>query len=215
MTNLTSRLSLIQLFRNWRGLPHQIESIELLEKDLLENGAEVALQRSRPWYTCWSNPDAPSANDLCKGIALIKEFESLELTAYPDPGTGGEPWTIGYGNTRYANGGRVKKGDKITKQQAEDLLQHEVNSVVKTLEKTIPFWSEMDSGKRSALLSFAFNLGQHFYGGNGFNTITKRLKEKDWEKVPEALLLYRNPGSNVEAGLLRRRKAEGKLWSEG
>lgn len=208
-------LTLTLLFKNWKGLPYQERAIELLQEDIAKNGIKVALKRDREWYSVWVGPtNKPSAN-LDKGIQLIKEFESLELTAYPDPGTGGEPWTIGYGNIRYANGSRVKKGDKITKQQAEDLLQHEVNSVVKTLEKTIPFWSEMDSGKRSALLSFAFNLGQHFYGANGFNTITKRLKEKDWGKVPEALLLYRNPGSNVEAGLLRRRKAEGKLWSEG
>lgn len=208
-------LTLTLLFKNWKGLPYQERAIELLQEDIAKNGIKVALKRDREWYSVWVGPaNKPSAN-LDKGIQLIKEFENLELTAYPDPGTGGEPWTIGYGNTRYANGSRVKKGDKITKQQAEDLLQHEVNSVVKTLEKTIPFWSEMDSGKRSALLSFAFNLGQHFYGANGFNTITKRLKEKDWGKVPEALLLYRNPDSKVEAGLLRRRKAEGKLWSEG
>jgi hypothetical protein len=41
----------------------------------------------------------------------------------------------------------------------------------------------------------------------------KRLKNKEWDKVPDALYLYRNPGSNVEAGLARRRKAEGKLWN--
>ena len=35
----------------------------------------------------------------------------------------------------------------------------------------------------------------------------------DWKAIPETLKLYRNPGSNVEAGLLRRRVAEGKLWS--
>jgi hypothetical protein len=33
--------------------------------------------------------------------------------------------------------------------------------------------------------------------------------------VPEALLLYRNPGSKFEAGLKRRRIAEGNLWAQG
>ena len=32
-------------------------------------------------------------------LRLIKEFEGCKLTAYPDPGTGGEPWTIGWGST--------------------------------------------------------------------------------------------------------------------
>ena len=71
----------------------------------------------------------------------------------------------------------------------------------------------MNDNQRGALLSFAYNLGSGFYGGGNFNTITSRLKNKEWDKVPDALYLYRNPGSNVEAGLARRRKAEGKLWS--
>jgi lysozyme len=76
----------------------------------------------------------------------------------------------------------------------------------------IPYWSEMTDGQRGALLSFAYNLGADFYGGSNFNTITKCLKNKEWGKVPDALYLYRNPGTNVEAGLARRRKAEGNLW---
>jgi hypothetical protein len=73
----------------------------------------------------------------------------------------------------------------------------------------------MTDNQRSALVSFAYNLGAGFYGAQGFETISKRLKEKDWQRVPEALLLYRNPGSNFEAGLRRRREAEGKLWGQG
>ena len=52
-------------------------------------------------------------------------------------------------------------------------------------------------------------------GGADFNTITRVLKNKEWDKVPDALYLYRNPGSNVEAGLARRRKAEGEAWKKG
>ena len=70
----------------------------------------------------------------------------------------------------------------------------------------------MTDEKRGALLSFAYNLGVGFYGGSNFNTITKCLKNKEWSKVPDALYLYRNPGTNVEKGLARRRTAEGKLW---
>jgi hypothetical protein len=79
----------------------------------------------------------------------------------------------------------------------------------------VPGWKEMTDNQRSALVSFAYNLGAAFYGAVGFETISKRLKEKDWQRVPEAMMLYRNPGSNFEAGLKRRREAEGKLWSQG
>ena len=71
----------------------------------------------------------------------------------------------------------------------------------------------MNVNQRGALLSFAYNLGSGFYNSIGFNTISRNLSQKNWRAIPETLKLYRNPGSNVEAGLLRRRIAEGKLWS--
>ena len=33
------------------------------------------------------------------GLDLTKISEGLRTEAYPDPGTGGDPWTIGYGHT--------------------------------------------------------------------------------------------------------------------
>ena len=70
----------------------------------------------------------------------------------------------------------------------------------------------MADHQQCALISFAYNLGSSFYAAKGFETISKRLREKDWAGVPDALLLYRNSGTNVEAGLKRRRIAEGDLW---
>jgi len=135
------------------------------------------------------------------------------LQAYPDPLSGNLPITIGWGSTRDLNGKPFKLGQKISQKVADDLLISQIkNEFLPTLSK-IPYWSEMSDGKRGALLSFAYNLGAGFYGSGDFNTITKRLKNKEWDLVPDALYLYRNPGSNVEAGLARRRKAEGKLWN--
>ena len=70
----------------------------------------------------------------------------------------------------------------------------------------------MNDNQKGALLSFAYNLGARFYGSSGFNTISKVLRNKEWSSVPDTLKMYRNPGSNVEVGLLRRRGAEGRLW---
>ncbi len=122
------------------------------------------------------------------------------------------PITIGWGSTKDFNGQPFKIGKKITQEYADRLLVFDIeNRFLPSLQK-IPYWSEMNDNQRGALLSFAYNLGAGFYGGSNFNTITKVLKNKEWDKVPDALYLYRNPGSNVEAGLARRRKAEGDLW---
>jgi hypothetical protein len=58
-------------------------------------------------------------------------------------------------------------------------------------------------------------LGENFFGDHNFTTITRYLNDLDWERVPDALVLYRNPGSPAEEGLKRRRIAEGSLWSSG
>lgn len=111
------------------------------------------------------------------------------------------------------NGNSFKLGQKIPQKVADDLLITQIkNEFIPKLSK-IPYWSEMSDGKRGALLSFAYNLGAGFYGSSDFSTITTRLKNKEWDKVPDALYLYRNPGSNVEAGLARRRKSEGIVWN--
>ena len=41
-------------------------------------------------------------------LPLVKEFEGCRLPAYPDPETGAEPWTIGWGSTTYKDGAPVQ-----------------------------------------------------------------------------------------------------------
>ena len=160
-------------------------------------------------------PTASKDDFPASGLKLIKEFEGCHLAAYPDPLSGGLPITIGWGTTRKKDGSPFHMGDTITQQEADELLITQCkNQFLPSLRK-IPHWNEMSDGKRGALLSFAYNLGAGFYGGDNFNTITRTLKNKEWDKVPDALYLYRNPGSNVEAGLARRRKAEGDTWKKG
>jgi lysozyme len=161
-------------------------------------------------------PVVASGDDLsASGIKLIKEFEGCRLNAYPDPLSGNLPITIGWGSTRDKNGGPFRMGQSITQTEADSLLIDECRKHFLPALRKIPHWNEMSDGKRGALLSFAYNLGAGFYGGDNFNTITRTLKNKEWDKVPDALYLYRNPGSNVEAGLARRRKAEGDSWKKG
>lgn len=148
------------------------------------------------------------------GINLIKTFEGCHLNSYPDPLTKGPPITIGWGSTKDFDGTPFKLGRTITQKYADTLLDFDLkNRFLPSLSK-IPYWGEMNDNQRGALLSFAYNLGAGFYGSSNFNTITKVLKNKQWDDVPDALYLYRNPGTRVEAGLARRRTAEGQLWTK-
>jgi len=204
--------------------PNHVKAVQWLEDNLpvkyLEDNADWAeIYRGKKT----SAAPAPAAaapvtggDDVpMMGIKLIKEFEGCHLKAYPDPLTGGLPITIGWGSTRKKDGSHFKMGDTLTQAEADALLIEQCKNEFLPALRKVPHWNEMSDGKRGALLSFAYNLGAGFYGGSNFNTITKRLKNKEWDQVPDALYLYRNPGSNVEAGLARRRKAEGEAWKKG
>jgi lysozyme len=193
-----------------KDLPHQNRAWEFLQssvhKEILDEFARIYRnQKIEPTLDGLPLP----------GIELIKEYEGFSSKAYYDPKTGKLPITIGWGSTRRKDGTRFMIGNTITQEEADDLLYFQLRREFLPALQKIPHWNEMTEEMQGALLSFAYNLGAGFYGASGFSTITKNLKEKDWEAIPKTLELYRNPGTKVEAGLLRRRRAEGALWKSG
>jgi hypothetical protein len=69
---------------------------------------------------------------------LVREFESCKLSAYPDPETGAEPWTIGWGSTTYNDGTPVKAGDQISQELADALLEGRLERDAQQLAQRIP-----------------------------------------------------------------------------
>ena len=136
------------------------------------------------------------------GLDLIKSFEGLSLTAYPDPGTGGEPFTIGFGSTK-----GVKKGMKITVQEAEQRLIMDLQDACKAVERyvTIP----LNDNQFAALVSFTFNVGA---GNLAVSTLLKRLNEGEYGSVPMQLMRWNRAAGKILNGLTRRRTAEGDLF---
>ena len=208
MTYATVRSAAEHIARAGAITPHQLAAFSALDQGLTD------LQR-QAFTDLWRAEGSPAAkqSDLAAALKLIKEFEGCHLEAYADPLHGWDVATIGFGTTRYGDGRKVQQGDKINAIEADMLLRQEVDRIAEKLRATVPFWVAMADHQKCALISFAYNLGSGFYGASGFETISKRLREKDWAAVPAALLLYRNPGTNVEAGLKRRREAEGHLWA--
>jgi GH24 family phage-related lysozyme (muramidase) len=159
------------------------------------------------------------------GIDLIKRFEGYatkfsdgRVAAYPDPKDGWNLPTIGYGTTRYANGNAVKQGDIISEAEAERHLIWEVTQRCQPALEKISTWNQMNENQKGALYSFAYNLGAQFYGGSDFQSITKlcdsptQWGKQDW--IHEQFVKYRNPGSPVETGLMKRRQAEAQLFCQ-
>lgn len=67
------------------------------------------------------------------GLDIVKKFEGCQLKAYPDPATGGKPYTIGYGCTFDEDGELWHLGDMITQDKAEALLIRDFNEAKEKL----------------------------------------------------------------------------------
>lgn len=131
-----------------------------------------------------------------KGITLIKEFEGCSLTAYPDPGTGGDPWTIGYGWTHSVDGKPVKPGMMIDEATAERLLntglvgyENDVSRLVKV---------KLTQGQFDALVSFAYNLGARTLSSS---TLLRKLNAGDYAGAADEFLRWNKAGGKVLNGL--------------
>jgi len=150
---------------------------------------------------------------LAPATRIIQEFEGCRLEAYPDPGTGGDPWTIGWGSTRYYGGNPVKRGDKISQEVADAMLAWTIERTGAWLAQRIPGWARMNANQQAALISFSYNVGPNWFEGEGFRTISRTIREGRLRGVPAVLKLYVNPGSPAEEGLRRRRQAEAALFT--
>ncbi|MHC0025765.1 lysozyme [Enterobacter vonholyi] len=145
------------------------------------------------------------------GLNLIKTYEGLELTAYPDPGTGGAPWTIGYGHT----GPEVHAGLVWTQQQAEQALASDVAQFERDVTSLVKV--QINQNQFDALVSFAYNCGSDIDAddipeGLGDSTLLKKLNAGDYDGAANEFPKWNKSGGKVMSGLTKRRNAERSLF---
>lgn len=138
-----------------------------------------------------------------KGIDLIKSFEGLKLEAYPDPATGGAPWTVGYGTTS-----GVRKGMVITKAQAESMLADDVQNFSRGVESLIRVSTTQE--QFDAMVSLAYNIG---LGAFSKSTLLRKHNDKCYTCAANQFPLWNKAAGKVMNGLIRRRAAERELYS--
>lgn len=161
-------------------------------------------------------PTPPTPHTISpEGIALIKLFEGCArmrsdglVEAYPDPGTGAEPWTIGWGATGrdHVTGGRIGPGTVWTQAQcdarlAQDLVRYAAD--VATAIGTAP----TTQGQFDALVSFHYNTGAIPRA-----TLTRRHIAGDHLGAAREFARWNRAGGRVMKGLVRRRAAEAELY---
>jgi len=141
------------------------------------------------------------------GLALIKEFEGLRLKAYPDPGTGGVPWTIGIGTTRYPDGRRVSPGDTCTEQQALEYLAHDLQGFETSVAGMLRV--PANENQFAALVSFAYNVGTEALRRS---TMLRFINDDRFADAAGEFGRWNMAAGKVLPGLVRRRAAERELF---
>lgn len=138
-----------------------------------------------------------------EGLDILKQFESLALKAYPDPGSAdGHPYTIGYGHT-----GNVHMGDVINEDQADLFLRDDVAKFEQGVSDMVKV--SLTDNQFSALVVFAFNVG---LGSLHSSTLLKLLNASDFDGAAAQFLRWNKNNGVVMNGLTRRRQAEKDLF---
>lgn len=147
------------------------------------------------------------------GIDLIKAFEGCHLKAYPDPKTGGAPWTCGWGETC-----GVTKDTWWTQEEADRRLMESIAAREILVSKYVTH--PTTQGQFDAFVSIIFNVGAGNQYKDGIcrlkdgrpSTLLRKFNAGDIGGCESEWTRWISPGSNVEKGLLRRRMAELKLF---
>lgn len=138
-----------------------------------------------------------------KALELIKKYEGCKLEAYKCPSG---VWTIGFGHT----GSDVYKGVKISKEEAEILLEKEF----KKLKEQVNFLLNVSLNEKQvgALTSLVYNVG---LGAFKKSKLLKRINNSDnLELIAKEWLEFNKVNGKILRGLLKRRIDEIALYLE-
>lgn len=138
------------------------------------------------------------------GLDLVKEFEGLRTKAYKCPAN---VWTIGYGHTSAAGDPVVGSDLVVTKEQAEQILDRDLRKYENGVKRLVEVG--ITQGQFDALVSFAYNAGVGRLSGS---TLLKRVNAGRFDEVPAEFMKWTKGGGKELPGLVRRRRAEVKLW---
>ena len=153
--------------------------------------------------------DAASRAVSAAGVALIKRFEGCaqlradgRYEAYPDPGTGGAPWTIGWG----ATGPGIGPGAIWTKAQCDVRLDSDLTRYAAEVADALGP-APTTQNQFDALVSFHYNTGAVARA-----TLTRKHIAGDHAGAADEFARWNRAGGRVLTGLVRRREAEQALY---
>lgn len=144
-------------------------------------------------------------------VPLVQSFEGFarammdgRVQSYPDPATGGAPWTIGWGST----GPGIEPGTVWTKAQAEERFRADLSRFANGVEDALDGAATTDR-QFAALVSLAYNVGLANLKGS---TLLRLHKAGDYAGAAAEFARWNRAAGKVLPGLTRRREAEAALY---
>ena len=105
---------------------------------------------------------------------LIKKHEGLRLKPYR---CSSQKITIGYGRNLQDNG--------ISQEEADTLLQHDLNSAIKEAE-SLPFFASLNEPRQAVIVDMVFNLGLPRFGM--FKKMIAAIECEHWHVAANEML---------------------------
>lgn len=117
-----------------------------------------------------------------QGIAQLKLDEGCVLTSYPDPLSGGDPWTIGYGHTSSG----IHQGMTVDQAQADAWLTSDIAKAETGLANALSWFDSLADFRQDVLANMAFNMGVG--GVLNFHHMLAAMEVQDWPKAAAEML---------------------------
>lgn len=137
---------------------------------------------------------------------VTRYMEGCQLKAYPDPASGGAPFTIGFGHTKGVNPGMT-----CTKAEAELWLREDLQDAADKVRANVS--ADLTQGQFDALCDMAFNMGTGFIAKDGVvGDFDDLVRNKDIEGVRKHIPDFRIAAGKVMPGLVKRGAARVALW---
>jgi GH24 family phage-related lysozyme (muramidase) len=202
MTTAAPRKSLFDAIRTIAG-----RSLRQSEVDRLDHSIDAVACQSSPAEidTARRAPLTVSA----QGLNLIRTFEGCArvrgdgmVEAYADPGTGGEPWTIGWG----ATGAGIGPGTLWSRKQCDARLESDLVRYAAEVSEALD-GAPTTQAQFDALVSFHYNTGAIARA-----TLTRLHRAGDYAGAAREFARWNRAGGRVMRGLSRRRAAEARLY---
>jgi lysozyme len=150
--------------------------------------------------------DADVQTTVNLAVKFIQLREGFREQAYPDPISGGDPWTLGWGFTA-----GVGPDDTTTLVAANEKLTDLVGQLLSSIEGMLD--PQLTANQLAALVDFAYNEGLHALANSTLLKIINGNGSSD--DIEREFLRWDYAGGKQIQGLENRRQLEWQLYSTG